>query len=78
VASIVNLLDPEMLVIGGGVAEALGNKLVGPIRRDAPRWYLNESRADEVRIVLAELGDYAGILGAAVMAREYAEHLAGT
>ncbi len=77
VASIVNLLDPEMLVIGGGVAEALGDKLVGPIRRDAPRWYLNETRADEVQIVLAELGDYAGILGAAVIARQYAEDPAG-
>lgn len=70
VAGIVNLLDPEMIVIGGGVAEALGEGFVDPIRREAPLSYLKRDDAEKVRIVLAELGDYAVILGAATIARQ--------
>lgn len=70
VATIVNFLDPEMVVFGGGVTEALGELLLEPIRRDAPRWYIQKSDADKVRIVAAELGDHAGVLGAATIARQ--------
>jgi len=70
VATIVNFVDPEMVVLGGGVAEALGERLAEPIRREAPRSYLEKKDADRVRIVLAELGDYAGVLGAATIARQ--------
>ncbi len=59
-----------MVVIGGGVAEALGKRLLKPLRRDAPLWYLHKTDADKVRIVAAELGDYAGVLGAATIARQ--------
>ncbi len=69
VASIVNFFDPEMIVFGGGVTEALGEQLLEPIRRDAPKWYIQKEDADKVRIVAAELGDYAGVLGAATIAR---------
>ncbi len=78
VASIVNLLDPEMIVIGGGVAEALGERLVEPIRRAAPQWYLKKEGAEKIRIVLAELGDYAGVLGAATIARRAMEEGRGS
>jgi glucokinase len=70
VATIVNFFDPEMIVFGGGVTEALGERLLEPIRRDAPKWYIQEIDADKVRIVAAELGDYAGVLGAATIARQ--------
>ena len=70
IASIVNFFDPEMVVIGGGVAEALGERLLKPLRRSAPLWYLHKTDADKVRIVAAELGDYAGVLGAATIARQ--------
>jgi glucokinase len=70
VASIVNFFDPEMIVIGGGVAEALGERLLEPIRRAAREWYIQQKDADKVRIVVAELGDYAGVLGAATSARQ--------
>jgi glucokinase len=69
-ASIVNFFDPEMLVFGGGVTEALGERLLEPIRRDAPRWYIQKTDVDKVRIVAAELGDHAGVLGAATIARQ--------
>jgi glucokinase len=70
IASIVNFFDPEMIVIGGGVAEALGERLLEPIRSDAPRWFIQIKGAERVRIVAAELGDYAGVLGAATIARQ--------
>jgi glucokinase len=68
VATIVNFFDPEMIVLGGGVAEALGEQLLEPIRRDAPRWFIQKQDAAQVRIVAAELGDQAGVLGAATIA----------
>ncbi len=70
VASIVNFFDPQVIVIGGGVTEALGERLVGPVRENAPRWYLQKKDAERIRIVAAELGDYAGVLGAATIARQ--------
>ena len=69
-ASIVNFFDPEMIVLGGGVTAALGEKLLAPIRRDVARWLSYETNADQVRIVSAELGDYAGVFGAATIARQ--------
>jgi len=70
VASIVNFFDPEMIVFGGGVTEALGERLLEPIRREAPKWYIKEADAEKMRIVAAQLGDYAGVLGAATIARQ--------
>jgi len=70
VASIVNFFDPEMIVFGGGVVEALGEKLLEPIRNGARQWYIKKADAEKVRIVAAELGDYAGVLGAATIARQ--------
>jgi glucokinase len=63
VASIVNLLNPEMVVIGGGVAQA-GELILDPIRRSA---LANGVRTmvESCPIVPAELGDDAGIFGGA-------------
>jgi glucokinase len=69
-ASIVNLIDPEMVVFGGGVVEALGDEFLDPIRVVARQYFMQQARADQVRIVAAKLGDYAGVLGAAVWARQ--------
>ena len=68
-ASIVNLIDPEMIVFGGGVVEALGKGFLRPIRVTARQHYIQQAGADRVRIVAARLGDHAGVLGAAVLAR---------
>lgn len=67
-ANIVNLLDPEMIVFGGGVIEALGDEFLEPIRQAARPNFLQQRAADQVRIVPAVLGDYAGIVGAAFLA----------
>jgi glucokinase len=69
-ASIVNMIDPEMIVFGGGVPEAMGDSFLEPIRVTARQYYIQQTDADKVRIVLATLGDYAGVLGAAVLARQ--------
>lgn len=69
-ASIVNLVDPEMIVFGGGVVEALEDEFLAPIRVTARQYYIQQAAADQIQIVPARLGDYAGVLGAAVMARQ--------
>jgi glucokinase len=72
-ASVVNLLDPEMVVFGGGVVEALGEQFLAPIRVTARQYYIQQAGADTVRIVAAKLGDHAGVLGAAVLARQHGQ-----
>ena len=68
-ASIVNLIDPEMIIFGGGLLEALGEEFLAPIRVTARQYFLQQANADQVRIVAAKLGDNAGVLGAAALAR---------
>lgn len=67
IASAVNLLDVEAVVIGGGVADQLGQPFIGRI--DAamrPSLFLQPPRIDLKR---AELGDDGGAIGAALLAR---------
>lgn len=70
VASVVNLLDPECVVMGGGIAERLGESFVGPIRKIAYQNFLRRHDAEKVKIVPGMLGDNAGPLGAVVLARK--------
>lgn len=68
VANVVNLLDPEVIVLGGGLVEQLGESYVVPVRETAEQHYLNQANKDHVRIVASRLADDAGVLGAAIMA----------
>jgi glucokinase len=63
VANIVSLLNPEVVVLGGGLA-GIGNQLLAPLRKAVRQWGQPLSRR-QVRIVISRLGDEAGILGAA-------------
>ncbi len=65
-ASLVNLFNPQIIVIGGGLSN-LGERLLEPVRRGIARHAFVAS-AQTVRVVLAELGDKAGVLGAAAVA----------
>jgi glucokinase len=67
--SLVNLLGPEMIILGGGVIEAMGSEFIKRIDR-ATRKVAFEICARDLRIVKAELGDDAGVIGAALLARE--------
>lgn len=67
VGGTVNLLDPDVVVIGGGVAEALGEEYVAWVAGYARRQILAEA-ARALPIVPARLGADAGLLGAALVA----------
>jgi len=66
--NLVNIFNPEMIIIGGGMAQ------MGDLLLDTARQVVKERAfplsAQAVRIVTAQLGDNAGVLGAAVFARQ--------
>ena len=65
IASIVNLLDPEVIVIGGGVSKA-GSFLLDPVTREFSKYVIfNDQPMPEIK--LAVLGPEAGIIGAAML-----------
>ena len=66
--SLVNIFNPETIVIGGGVSAA-GELLLEPARALVRERALLPGR-DAVSIVVAKYGAEAGLLGAALMARE--------
>ncbi|MFZ1156846.1 MAG: ROK family protein [Candidatus Sulfotelmatobacter sp.] len=63
--NIVDLFDPDVLVVGGGVAAML-NPFFAEIKRLLPSWCLNP-RAGEIPLVLAHYGADAGIAGGAAL-----------
>jgi glucokinase len=62
-ANLVDVLNPQMIVIGGGVAGA-GNWLLDPARETLKQW-AQPLAAKQVRICRSRLGARAGLLGAA-------------
>jgi glucokinase len=66
IASLVNIFNPEVVVIGGGVIAA-GELLLAPARAEVAARALPPSK-DEVRIVAAQFGVEAGMVGAAALA----------
>jgi glucokinase len=67
IGGVVNLLDPSIVVIGGGIAEALGERYIDWAREIAYRQIL-AADARDVPIVASTLGNDAGLLGAALTA----------
>jgi glucokinase len=65
-ASLANIFDPDVFVIGGGVSAA-GELLIGPAREELRSRALPPMNRAPVK--LAELGPEAGMIGAAAMAR---------
>jgi glucokinase len=63
IANIVNILNPEMVILSGGMTAA-GDLLFKPVRKYA-REYALEAAIEGVRVVPANLGDNTGALGAA-------------
>ncbi|NLX35996.1 MAG: ROK family protein [Chloroflexi bacterium] len=70
VANCVNIIDPEIVVIGGGVLEKMGDAYLEPVRSVARQHFINKDDMDRVRIITAELGDHSGVIGAAVLASQ--------
>jgi glucokinase len=69
VAGLVNVLDPEIVVIGGGAGEA-GDLLLAPLRDAFGATVEGADVRPEVPIVPAALGNDAGAIGAALLALE--------
>jgi glucokinase len=68
VANVINLLNPEIVVLGGGVIEALSDEMLPIIIKTAKEHSL-PGTSKGVEIVASKLGDLAGITGGAVLAR---------
>jgi glucokinase len=67
VAGLVNILDPDIVVIGGGVGET-GDLLFGPLREAYRATVEGADVRPEVPIAPARLGNDAGAIGAALLA----------
>jgi glucokinase len=67
--SIVNLFEPELVVLGGGVVSGTGEQLLGPVRTRVLADAMPPAAAG-VSIVEAGLGDRAAVVGAAEIALE--------
>ena len=68
IANIVSILNPEMIVLGGGLMQA-ADLFLEPIRRAVAQW-AQPVAAKQVRIEVTQLGEDAGLLGAARLALE--------
>lgn len=63
IASLANILNPEVVVLGGGISK-IGRLLLDPIREEVGERAFPKA-VERLKIVKAELGDRAGALGAA-------------
>jgi glucokinase len=63
--SIVNLFEPELVVLGGGVVRS-GEQLLGPVREQV-RVNTMKPAGQAAEIVASALGDHVGVVGAAAI-----------
>lgn len=68
VANLINIFNPEVVVLGGGVIEALASEMMGIIVETALDYSL-AGTTKGIEIIASKLGDDAGIVGGAVLAR---------
>ena len=69
VASLVNALDPDLVLVGGGAVEA-GDLLLGPARESFAERFTGRQWRRGVPLLVAELGPAAGVIGAGLLALE--------
>ena len=67
--SLINILRPEAVAIGGGVAAAPEHLLMEPLREIVARESFSSHGGITTRVLRAELGNDAGIIGAALLGR---------
>ncbi|MGB8649061.1 MAG: ROK family protein, partial [Mycobacteriales bacterium] len=67
-ADLAAVLDPSCFVVGGGVADA-GELLLGPAREAFAQHLTGGTHRPHAQVVAAELGNSAGLVGAADLAR---------
>lgn len=66
-SAIVNLLNPQIIVLGGGMIESMGDELLPEIRESMEKHLFPHTT---VKLKIAKLGDFAVLTGAAVFARQ--------
>jgi glucokinase len=71
IASFINAFDPEIVIIGGGIAQA-GPALFDPLRKELDRFEWRPL-GHTVRVIPAALGEKAGAIGAAYYAIQEAK-----
>lgn len=69
IASVVNLLAPDVVVLGGGLVEAMPQLFVGEVRKTVEARAM-KSFTRSLKIAAAELGDNAAVMGAAALAAD--------
>ena len=72
VANFINIFNPETVVLGGGVIDALSDEMMAIIVETAED-YAMSGTSKGIQIVASKTGDDAGIIGAAVLARKAAK-----
>lgn len=69
VVNVVNVFQPDTLAIGGGVSNEADEQLLLPVQRYVERESIPCGKNRRTRIVKAELGNQAGIIGAALLGK---------
>ena len=69
-ASLVNVLDPQLVLIGGGAAEAVAPWLLPAAEHTMHELMLGAAHRTPPTLALAALGDDAGVVGAALLAAD--------
>lgn len=69
IANVVNVLAPDRVVVGGGIAAGAGDLILEPLRSSV-REHARMLPPERIEIVLAELGPLAGAIGAALAGAE--------
>ena len=69
VVNVVNIFQPDTLAIGGGVSNEAEEQLLLPVRQRVARESIPCGRNRRTRIVKAELGNRAGLIGAALLGK---------
>ncbi len=73
ITNIINVFQPAVLCVGGGVSQA-GEVLLRPLREEVARRVYSRNSKRNTRIELAKLGNDAGILGAALLGSGRQKH----
>ena len=68
IGNLINIFNPEIVILGGGVIDALEDEML-PIIIEVAHDFAMIGTADGIEIVASKVGDDAGILGGAVLAR---------
>ncbi|MFZ5516098.1 MAG: ROK family protein [Candidatus Zhuqueibacterota bacterium] len=71
IASIVNVIDPDIVIIGGGVSEA-GPEFISCIENEVKKHAI-KAIARKLKVIKASLGNDAGVVGAILLAAENAK-----